>query len=284
MSESDNEALVAQQQQRATTKLPRLAFEIWKGIPGYFINTLKGHTNTDVATGEVKKKFTGANKMHQSAFSSDGSLVAKTERDSQNEVTKLIGHTESIYGIAISRGGKYIEASTGNQGVSFHPTLDLLASVSHDSTVKIWEYHFGGLITTLTGHTSWVQPAVFSPDGNILASGGEDKTIRLWDVRDMQNVKVLKTLTGHTNMLASGSDDGTLRLWGVHTGFLIRTFTFGTPIYSVVFSKDQELIACSIKDGRVVMIEAGPDLKTLKSLTKYAKQWDEVDGTEFKLF
>jgi WD40 repeat protein len=65
-------------------------------------------------------------------------------------------------------------------------------------------------------------------------------------------------------MLASGGDDQTIRLWGVHTGFLIRTLTgFGSIVWSIAFSPDGELIVCLTEDGKVIMLEAGPNLKTL---------------------
>jgi len=82
-------------------------------------------------------------------------------------------------------------------------------------------------VTTLSGHTRWVESLVFSPDGTTLVSGSADTTIKLWD---MQTGGVVKTFQFHTGrvlsvslstdctIIASGSDDETIRLWGVQTG------------------------------------------------------------------
>ncbi|KAI0393609.1 WD40-repeat-containing domain protein [Xylariaceae sp. FL0594] len=278
-----------------------------------FINYLRGHRETvgglDISP-DGKQIVSASSDCTAriwdlaTAFSPDGSLIATSSWDTtarvweakgerQNEVTKLIAHTAVVRKIAFSRDGKYIvtcsrdatariwDAITGRpvtklvghtkdvKDVSFHPKLDLLASVSIDDTVKIWEYRFGGLIATWAGQSGFLITGSFSPDGNILATSGDDRNIKLWNVTDFFD-----------NMLASAALDGTVRLWGVHTGFLIRTFTLGGHLFSVVFSKDQELIACSGDSGKVILIETGPDLKTLKSLSKYARTWDEVDGGE----
>jgi WD40 repeat protein len=80
------------------------------------------------------------------------------------------------------------------------------------------------LITTLSGHTDWVNSVAFSPDGRLLASGSADRTIKLWDVA---SGSLVRTLSGHTDwvtsvafspdgrLLASGSADKTIKLWDI---------------------------------------------------------------------
>ncbi|WP_255720437.1 WD40 repeat domain-containing protein [Frankia sp. CiP3] len=38
------------------------------------------------------------------------------------------------------------------------------------------------MLTTLTGHGSWVRALAFSSDGGTLATGSGDRTVRLWDM------------------------------------------------------------------------------------------------------
>ena len=109
--------------------------------------------------------------------------------------------------------------------------VTLLASGSHDGTVKLWNVATQQNIATLEGHTSQINSVAFSADGTVLASA--DHSIKLWDVATRRNIA---TLGGHTRsvvsmvfspvdvtLLASGSHDGTVKLWNVATGANIAT-------------------------------------------------------------
>ena len=147
------------------------------------------------------------------------------------------------------------------QSTAFSPNNRMLASGSHDNTVRLWNVSSGQPLKTLTGHTGGVHSVVFSPDGNTLASGSRDRTVRLWDAHTGQH---RQTLTGHTdwvfnvvfspdgNTLASGSRDGTIRLWDVRTGVLRQTLTGHTSwVNSVSFSPDGLMLASESRDGTV---------------------------------
>ena len=108
-------------------------------------------------------------------------------------------------------------------GVAFHPTKNLVASCSHDKSVKLWNADTGAELWTVRGHTkdneecicefdSWgglktrraecpvrghdreVLSVSWSPDGTRLASGSDDKTVRIWEVA---TGKELSQLRGH---------------------------------------------------------------------------------------
>jgi WD40 repeat protein len=65
--------------------------------------------------------------------------------------------------------------------VAFSP-IGIIASVSVDRTIRLWDAVTGAYRQDLTGHPSIVTKVVFSPDGKILASASLDEsTIRLWD-------------------------------------------------------------------------------------------------------
>jgi WD40 repeat protein len=53
----------------------------------------------------------------------------------------------------------------------------------------VWNLATGKVISTLTGHNSWVRSVSFSPDGKTLASGSHDKTIKVWNL-DLDNLLV----------------------------------------------------------------------------------------------
>ena len=68
--------------------------------------------------------------------------------------------------------------------VAFSHDSKLLASASHDQTVKIWDTSNGFLQQTLKGHGSWVTFITFSHDSKLLASASRDQTVKIWDMGD----------------------------------------------------------------------------------------------------
>jgi len=108
--------------------------------------------------------------------------------------------------------------------LSFSPDGAVLASASADQTAKLWNVSTGTLITTIVGHTAWLDAVSFSPDGNLIATGGFDNAIKIWDAHTYD---LLATLTEHPGgifdvafspdgtKLASGSADYTIKVWDI---------------------------------------------------------------------
>ena len=63
--------------------------------------------------------------------------------------------------------------------MAFTPDSETLASVSWDSTIKLWNVASGETALTLH-HLGPVTGVSFSDDGMLMATSGADATVRLW--------------------------------------------------------------------------------------------------------
>jgi WD40 repeat protein len=95
---------------------------------------------------------------------------------------------------AVSSFEKSVEEITGHKvlfghraavlDIAFHPKGNMLASVSLDGSLKIWNSVTGEEIETLEEQDFPIYSVAFSNDGMTLASGGWDGKIRLWELNE----------------------------------------------------------------------------------------------------
>ncbi|XP_010888175.2 telomerase protein component 1 [Esox lucius] len=167
------------------------------------------HTETGQ---EVRSLVSSCDGISGCVFLREG-LMGTTSFDGRIELwdvesgcrTSLIdGHSNRITGSDVSADRKH------------------LATVSLDSSLKVWSSPKGSLVTALTS-PSPLNCVQFDPEGHHVAAGGWDGVVRLWNWLKGH----VTTLSGHrravrslsfspsSHMLCSGCLSGEVRLWSV---------------------------------------------------------------------
>lgn len=132
----------------------------------------------DAASGAELASFTIPNRSINQpramgvAFSPNGArlIVSSTDASlwvwdiaSRQQLMRIWGHEDWVYGVAVLDGGEIISAGA-------------------DRSIRIWDGQYGRSLMELRGHTDQVFGIALSPDQQWLASAGADKTVRLWDI------------------------------------------------------------------------------------------------------
>lgn len=265
---------------------------------------------------------------------------------SGSEIAMLRDHTSDTLGAAFSHDGRYIATASldgtarlwsgisgkarhmlGSETIgltipairskyrdhalncTFSPDDNLLAAVSIEDTVRVWDVEDSSEFAVIQGHQGLVEHVAFSPEGDHLLTASGDGTARLWDVDG-----VLTTTLRHRSppTFAAFSPDGTrvitvdsvAHIWDVASGDEIYTLdSNGGPPRYAAFSPDGRFVATaswggsiviwSVESGRetirfagdgtsVVHLEFSPrgDLLSSTPIDGTARLWNTSTGTE----
>lgn len=104
-----------------------------------------------------------------------------------------------------------------------HHDLGILFSESNDGHVHLYDAEEKTLLTSLSGHASWVLSVDVSPDGEAIATSSSDETVNLWYLKLRA---ATQTLTNHTD-----------QVWSVTFGPPLRTNVKSCMLASVSNNK-----------------------------------------------
>lgn len=162
------------------------------------------------------------------------------------------------------RSGTYFGALRDTVTCSaFSPDGTLIATGSHDNTVKISNATNGALLSIIN-HSRWIMAVAFSPDGQSIATASTDNTAKVSNAYTGQLLYTIHHLfrvssvafSPNGTLIATGSYDETAKVSNALTGKLLYTINHNHVISSVAFSPDGMLIATGSHDDTVKISNA----------------------------
>jgi WD40 repeat protein/serine/threonine protein kinase len=154
------------------------------------------------------------------------------DRLSRRELDTFTGHKGLVYAVAISPDGK------------------LLASGSHDKTIRVLNLDEKKIDTVLRKDTAEIRRLCFSAGGKTLASIGA-RTARIWDVETWKERKRLDDITPNGSAftadkraLVTRAKDGKVTVWDLETGRDLDSFMGPTGEFNcIALSPDRKVLA-----------------------------------------
>lgn len=170
--------------------------------------------------------------------------------------------------------------STHAQGVwdvTFSPDSTVLATLSYDRTVKLWEVPSGRLLATLSGHTNTIYNVAFSPDGRYVGSCSADRSIRIYEAATGKYVRRIVTPTlvrdlafdSNSKYVAAAGDNKIGYVFDVNSSStkpIAELKGHTARLRAIAFSPDGTKVATGSDDRNVSVWNVASPAKPIKSL------------------
>ena len=120
----------------------------------------------------------------QRLVAGSGNLLRVFDLQSGRELQPIAGHSTTLSDLA------------------FDPLGELLATVSHDRTLKVWKTETGELQTSIVAHADAIRSVTWSPDGKTIATAASYGDVRLWHATTSQPLNSLRRVAGSLDTIA----------------------------------------------------------------------------------
>jgi len=179
-----------------------------------------------------------------------------------------------VFGGALTFNGNHASAQGHHRMVSciaFSADGRLLATGSHDRTIKVWNTDSGKRLQVFRGHEVAVSDLAFTDGGDTLVSSGWGGHVMVWDVRGGKRKRTMQVQSGTAadnrvvtgldigpdgTMLATTGLDKTLRLWNLDTGEKQRSYSFGGSVPDAVsFGPNGNLLAVGTRKKTIHLLD-----------------------------
>jgi WD40 repeat protein len=169
--------------------------------------------------------------------------------------------------MSLLKDGKMLLARSGPVGaVAFSPNGQLLAAVTTNAGVMLWEVATGHRLGALQDRKRHVNAIAFSPDGEVLAAASADYAagpVQIWEVSTGRLLRELAdgahedfvtevVFSPDGRMLATVADR--IRLWNLATGAVLHTLD---GFWTARFSPNGKMLAAVVDGGRLAHFDYG---------------------------
>lgn len=207
----------------------------------------------DVDSQRLRHEFTGhSDIVAHCAVGREGTVLATAGRDRKIRLWNL--HD----GCPLGR------IDTPARWVAFSPDQMLLAGVTKDPMVDLWDLRTMTLASRIRGHVGGTLRASFSPDGSELLTTGRDRAMRVWNVHTGKQRLFLPGIESPRHAafdaargwLATALPKGGIRLRSIASGEHLGDITAEpSAVAELASSGGGRLLAVMCSDGRVLLYD-----------------------------
>ena len=213
-----------------------------------------------------------------------------TIRFSSNSAQVVTGSDDKVARLFDVGSGKLLQEFPPQAGavtsVALSTNLQELAVGDATGVVTFYKTADASELRKLEGQGGPIRFLAYTPNGQQLLTAGPGKVVKVWKATDGTAVRTVEvespvvTFQVHPNgtQVAIAGEDHKVRLVSLTDGKLLGTLSgLAGTVTSVSFSRDQQRVAASAKDGTAVVW----DLKTLEPAQWFRRHTGAVAGVAF---